>query len=624
MQTGMSKQPLAALTLGAIGVVYGDIGTSPLYTMKECFTGHSIALAPENILGILSLIFWSILLVVSLKYVVFIMRADNNGEGGILALMALVLRTLEKRPAAKWNVMLAGIFGAALFYGDGMITPAISVLSAVEGLEIITPVLKPYVIPSTIIVLIGLFAMQRWGTHSVGKLFGPIMVLWFCCLAFLGITNIIRAPEVLQAVNPVFGLTFVLHHRWEAFLALGAVVLALTGAEALYADMGHFGKQPIRLAWFAFVLPSLVLNYFGQGALLIHTPDAIQNPFYLLAPKWALAPMVILSTAATVIASQAVISGAFSLTRQAVQLGYLPRLAILHTSEKEIGQIYVPAINWMLLISIILLVIGFRSSSNLAAAYGIAVTATMVITTVLAYIVVKNLWRWNPWLSGAVFGVFLFVDGAFFSANAMKIMEGGWFPLLIGLLSFTLLTTWKRGRQILFERLSADSLPLEGFVKSLESYPPTRVQGTAIFMTSTSEGVPHALLHNLKHNKVLHERVVFLNIITEDIPFVPDIDRIQVRPLGATFFFVTASYGFKEAPDVPEILEDCGRQGLKFDMMDTSFFLSRETLVPSKMPGMALWREKIFAVMSRNAMRATDFFRIPTNRVVELGTQVEI
>ena len=623
--THAKPERVLPVALAAMGVVFGDIGTSPLYTMKEVFNGpHAVPVTPDNVIGILSLVFWALTIVVSLKYVVFIMRADNNGEGGILALMALVLRTLDKRPAAKWNVMLAGIFGAALFYGDGMITPAISVLSAVEGLEIITPVLKPYVIPSTIIVLIGLFAMQRWGTHSVGKLFGPIMVLWFCCLAFLGITNIIRAPEVLQAVNPVFGLTFVLHHRWEAFLALGAVVLALTGAEALYADMGHFGKQPIRLAWFAFVLPSLVLNYFGQGALLIHTPDAIQNPFYLLAPKWALAPMVILSTAATVIASQAVISGAFSLTRQAVQLGYLPRLAILHTSEKEIGQIYVPAINWMLLISIILLVIGFRSSSNLAAAYGIAVTATMVITTVLAYIVVKNLWRWNPWLSGAVFGVFLFVDGAFFSANAMKIMEGGWFPLLIGLLSFTLLTTWKRGRQILFERLSADSLPLEGFVKSLESYPPTRVQGTAIFMTSTSEGVPHALLHNLKHNKVLHERVVFLNIITEDIPFVPDIDRIQVRPLGATFFFVTASYGFKEAPDVPEILEDCGRQGLKFDMMDTSFFLSRETLVPSKMPGMALWREKIFAVMSRNAMRATDFFRIPTNRVVELGTQVEI
>ena len=624
MQTGVSKQPLAALTLGAIGVVYGDIGTSPLYTMKECFNGHSIPALPENIFGILSLIFWAVLLVVSLKYVVFIMRADNNGEGGILALMALVLRTLEKSPRARWNVMLAGIFGASLFYGDGMITPAISVLSAAEGLEIITPMLKPYVLPCTISVLVLLFAMQRWGTHLVGKLFGPIMVLWFSALALLGVSNIVQAPEVLQAINPAYAVSFVANHRWEAFLALGAVVLALTGAEALYADMGHFGRTPIRLAWFGFVLPALLLNYFGQGALLIHTPEATSNPFYLMVPKWAIVPMVILSTAATVIASQAVISGAFSLTRQAVQLGYLPRLAILHTSEKEIGQIYVPAINWMLLGSIILLVIGFRSSGNLAAAYGIAVTATMVITTILAFVVVRNVWKWNIWLAGSLFAVFILVDLAFFSANAMKVMDGGWFPLVIGLFSFTLLTTWKRGRQILFERLSADSLPLEGFVKSLEAYPPTRVPGTAVFMTSTSEGVPHALLHNLKHNKILHERVVFLNIFTEDIPYVPDIDRIQVRQLGESFHFVTASYGFKEAPDMPEILDACGQLGLKMDMMDTSFFLSRETLIPSKMPGMALWREKIFSLMSRNAMRATDFFKIPTNRVVELGTQVEI
>ena len=624
MQTGVSKQPLAALTLGAIGVVYGDIGTSPLYTIKECFTGHSIPLITENIFGIMSLIFWSVLLVVSLKYVIFILRADNNGEGGILALMSLVLRTLEKNPRGKWYVMLGGVFGASLFYGDGMITPAISVLSAVEGLGLIAPALQHYIIPATIVILVMLFTLQRQGTHQVGKLFAPIMLLWFSTLGVLGALSISQTPEILQAMNPRYGVVFVFEHRWEAFLVLGSVVLALTGAEALYADMGHFGRTPIRLAWFSFVLPALLLNYFGQCALLMRQPDAAHNPFYLLAPNWALVPMVILSTAAAIIASQAVISGAFSLTRQAVQLGYLPRLEILHTSEKEIGQIYIPAVNWMLLVAIILLVLGFRNSGNLAAAYGIAVTGTMLASTVLAFILVKNTWRWPLWACVLMLSFFLSLDLAFFSANAMKILDGGWFPLMAGFLLFTLLTTWKRGRQILFERLSADSLPLEGFVKSLEAYPPTRVPGTAIFMTSTSEGVPHALLHNLKHNKILHERVVFLNIFTEDIPFVPDIDRIQVRQLGDSFHFVTASYGFKEAPDMPEILEACGKLGLKMDMMDTSFFLSRETLIPSKMPGMALWREKIFSLMSRNAMRATDFFKIPTNRVVELGTQVEI
>ncbi|MFO1385249.1 MAG: potassium transporter Kup [Chitinivorax sp.] len=624
MQTGVSKQPLAALTLGAIGVVYGDIGTSPLYTIKECFTGHSIPLITENIFGIMSLIFWSVLLVVSLKYVIFILRADNNGEGGILALMSLVLRTLEKNPRGKWYVMLGGVFGASLFYGDGMITPAISVLSAVEGLGLIAPALQHYIIPATIVILVMLFTLQRQGTHQVGKLFAPIMLLWFSTLGVLGALSISQTPEILQAMNPRYGVVFVFEHRWEAFLVLGSVVLALTGAEALYADMGHFGRTPIRLAWFSFVLPALLLNYFGQCALLMRQPDAAHNPFYLLAPNWALVPMVILSTAAAIIASQAVISGAFSLTRQAVQLGYLPRLEILHTSEKEIGQIYIPAVNWMLLVAIILLVLGFRNSGNLAAAYGIAVTGTMLASTVLAFILVKNTWRWPLWACVLMLSFFLSLDLAFFSANAMKILDGGWFPLMAGFLLFTLLTTWKRGRQILFERLSADSLPLEGFVKSLEAYPPTRVPGTAIFMTSTSEGVPHALLHNLKHNKILHERVVFLNIFTEDIPFVPDIDRIQVRQLGDSFHFVTASYGFKEAPDMPEILEACGQLGLKMDMMDTSFFLSRETLIPSKMPGMALWREKIFSLMSRNAMRATDFFKIPTNRVVELGTQVEI
>ncbi|MEW9898272.1 low affinity potassium transporter Kup [Chitinivorax sp. PXF-14] len=625
-QAGSSKHGLAGLVLGAIGVVYGDIGTSPLYTIKECFAGtHAIPATPANVLGILSLIFWSILIVVSLKYVVFIMRADNEGEGGILALMTLALRSVsDTHPKSKWLMMLIGIFGASLFYGDGMITPAISVLSAVEGLNVVAPSLEHYIEPITIAVLVILFAMQRWGTARVGILFGPIMVLWFAVLAVLGVANIAHSPEVLSAINPWHAVHFFTEYTWHAFIALGAVVLALTGAEALYADMGHFGKQPIRYAWFGFVLPALLLNYFGQGALVLHNPAAVENPFFLLAPRWALLPLVVLATAATVIASQAVISGAFSMTRQAVQLGYFPRIDILHTSEKEIGQIYVPSINWMLLVSIIILVLGFRSSSNLAAAYGIAVTGTMMITTILAFIVARNLWQWNSFALGVLFIGLAIVDAAFLGANALKISQGGWFPLVMGLVTFTLLTTWKRGRMILLDRMSADALPLASFVEAIEAHPPTRVQGTAIFMASNQEGVPHALLHNLKHNKVLHERVVILTVITEDIPFVPDIDRVQISRLGETFYKVQASYGFKEDPEIAEILEDCSKQGLVFDMMDTSFFLSRETLIPSDMPGMALWREKLFAIMSRNAVKATDFFKIPPNRVVELGTQVEI
>ena len=574
-------------------------------------------------LGILSLVFWALLIVVSLKYVIFIMRADNRGEGGIMALMALTLRGVPGG-RNRWLLMSMGIFGAALFYGDGVITPAISVLSAVEGLEIATPALKPYVIPVTLAVLIGLFMFQRRGTASVGALFGPIMCIWFVTLAGLGILNIAHDPSVLQALSPLYGLHFFLDHKWHAFLALGAVVLALTGAEALYADMGHFGRRPINLAWFGFVLPALLLNYFGQGALLLHNADAAKNPFYLLAPEWALYPLVALSTLATVIASQAVISGAFSVTRQAMQLGYCPRLEVLHTSEKEIGQIYLPAINWTLLAAIIALVLGFQSSSNLAAAYGIAVTGTMAIDTILAVVVAVTVWKWSKLFGGLVIAFFLVIDLSFFGANALKILQGGWFPLAVGMAVFTLLSTWKRGREILMDRLQTGAIALEPFLSGIASHPPTRVPGTAVFLTASREGVPHAMLHNLAHNKVLHERVALLTVTTRDIPWVPEAERVQVEPLGGEFYRIVVTYGFKDEPDIPAALELCKPFGLEFSMLETSFFLSRETLIATIAPGMALWREKLFVSMMRNAGSATAFFKIPTNRVVELGTQIEL
>ncbi|MEW5942935.1 MAG: potassium transporter Kup [Pseudomonadota bacterium] len=618
------SQGLAGIAIAAIGVVYGDIGTSPLYTMKEVFNGpHAVQLSHDNVLGILSLVFWALLIVVSLKYVIFIMRADNRGEGGIMALMALTLRGVPGG-RNRWLLMSMGIFGAALFYGDGVITPAISVLSAVEGLEIATPALKPYVIPVTLAVLIGLFMFQRRGTASVGALFGPIMCIWFVTLAGLGILNIAHDPSVLQALSPLYGLHFFLDHKWHAFLALGAVVLALTGAEALYADMGHFGRRPIKLAWFGFVLPALLLNYFGQGALLLHNADAAKNPFYLLAPEWALYPLVALSTLATVIASQAVISGAFSVTRQAMQLGYCPRLEVLHTSEKEIGQIYLPAINWTLLAAIIALVLGFQSSSNLAAAYGIAVTGTMAIDTILAVVVAVTVWKWSKLFGGLVIAFFLVIDLSFFGANALKILQGGWFPLAVGMAVFTLLSTWKRGREILMDRLQTGAIALEPFLSGIASHPPTRVPGTAVFLTASREGVPHAMLHNLAHNKVLHERVALLTVTTRDIPWVPEAERVQVEPLGGEFYRIVVTYGFKDEPDIPAALELCKPFGLEFSMLETSFFLSRETLIATIAPGMALWREKLFVSMMRNAGSATAFFKIPTNRVVELGTQIEL
>ena len=540
-----------------------------------------------------------------------------------MALTALVWRGLEDRQARWWLVGL-GIFGAAMFYGDGMITPAISVLSAVEGLEVLAPALKSYVIPVTLAILLALFSIQRHGTAKVGGLFGPLMCVWFATIAALGAAAIWQDPRVLMALLPSYAFAFLTGNPLAAFLALGAVVLAVTGTEALYADMGHFGVSPIRRAWLYLVAPALVLNYFGQGALIIASPEAIKNPFYLLAPAWALLPMVILATAATVIASQAVISGAFSLTRQAIQMGYCPRLTIMHTSERQIGQIYVPFINWMLFVAVMLLVTGFKTSSNLAAAYGIAVTLAMAIDSLLIFVVLTRLWRWNPVAALAIVVPLVAIDAAFLSSNLLKIPEGGWFPIVVGGLVFTLLTTWKRGRAILLERLSAETMPIDLFIESIAANPPMRVPGTAIFLTSTPNRAPHALLHNLKHNKVLHERVVLLTLTTQDIPTVPLSDRVQIRDLGCNFQQFEAFFGFKEDPDVPELLEECGRRGQPFDMMETSFFVSRETLIATATPGMALWRERLFVSMAKNATKAIEFFNVPANRVVELGTQVEL
>jgi KUP system potassium uptake protein len=612
-----------SLSVAAVGVVYGDIGTSPLYTMREVFGGaHAVAPLHHNVLGILSLIFWSLIVVVSLKYVVFIMRADNRGEGGIMALTALALRTPRADARQLWWLTLLGMFGAALFYGDGVITPAISVLSAVEGLEVATPVLKPVVVPVTIVVIVALFLVQRRGTASVGALFGPVMCLWFAMLAVLGVRGILHQPAVLTALSPHHALSFALQDPLHAFFSLGAVVLAVTGGEALYADMGHFGRRPIRLAWFYFVLPAIFLNYLGQGALIIENPVAVKNPFYLLVPPWFLYPMVAIATLATIIASQAVISGAFSLTRQAMQLGYAPRMNFMHTSEREIGQIYVPAMNWALLAGVLALVIGFRSSSALASAYGIAVTGTMMIDTILAFIVVRSLWRWS-WPRGGLFlALFLAVDLAFFSANLHKVPEGGWFPILLGISVFTLLSTWKSGRTLMGERLKTESIPVRDFIHSLKLDMPHRVPGTSVFLTANPDGVPRSMLQNLFHNKVLHQRVVFLHVISEDVPHVPEIDRAEVRDLGEDFYLVLVRYGFKDEPDIPRALAACAEQGLPFDMMETSFFLSRETLIPKRKSDMSWWREKLFIWMFRNAGSATDFFNIPTNRVVELGAQV--
>jgi KUP system potassium uptake protein len=617
-----NKQALPAITVAAIGVVFGDIGTSPLYALKEIFNGHHpIPVTPENILGVLSLVFWAIIVLVTIKYVAIIMRADNRGEGGSLALLALVTER-AKNPRLSRIVTLLGIFAAALFYGDSMITPAISVLSAVEGMEIITPELTPYIIPITLGILTGLFFIQKRGTGAVGILFGPVMVAWFGILAILGILQIATNPAILLALNPLYAIVFVGTQPGLAFLALGSVVLAVTGGEALYTDMGHFGRFPIRLAWFGFVMPALVINYFGQGALLLVDPEAIESPFFHLTPDWALIPMVILATAATVIASQAVISGAFSVARQSIQMGLLPRMQIIHTSGMEEGQIYVPFTNWSLYLAVVALVIGFKNSSNLAAAYGIAVTGTMLIDTILVAFVMVLMWKWNRVLVAFVAGSLLIVDIAFFAANVIKIPEGGWFPLAMGIVSFTVLTTWRRGRRMVSEEMAKQSIPMGDFLQSIDDV--HRIYGTAIFMTSAKDGVPPALLHNLKHNQVLHERVVLVTVQTTDTPTVNDMERIYLHRMQKGFMRLIIRYGFMESPDIPGALELCKGHGERFDMMETTFYLSRETIVPSMGHGMLPIRARFFAIMSKNATSASDFFHIPTNRVVELGTQLVI
>ena len=617
---------LLALSLLALGIVYGDIGTSPLYAVRECFHGvHPIAVSPENIFGVLSLIFWSLVVVVMLKYHIYVIRFDNRGEGGILALMGLVGLDKSRSKMVKGTLIAIGVFGAALLYGDGMITPAISVLSAVEGLEIATPFFKPYVIPLTIVILVILFFFQRRGTAGVGAVFGPIMLVWFTTLGVLGIRGILWAPKVLLAINPIYAIRYFAANGGHGFLVLGAVFLVTTGGEALYADLGHFGEKPIQVDWFSIVGPSLVLQYFGQGALLIRNPAAASNPFYLLAPKWALYPLVILATFATVIASQAIISGVFSLTRQAIQLGYFPRMQIVHTSSVEIGQIYMPAVNWAVMVATIVLVISFRSSDALAGAYGVAVSMTMIITTLLAYVVARDLLQWSALKAGLITVAFLIGDVAFLGANLFKIAEGGWFPLLIAAIVFTLMTTWRRGRQILNTRLGEGALTPQLFVTSLKARPPVRVPGTAVFMHRTREAVPPALLHSLKHYKAMHHQVILLTVVTEEVSHLREDERLQFDNLGEGIYCVAARYGFMEEPDIPALIERIGQeQHIKVPAMDTTYFLGRETLIITRRrSGMSTWREKIFASMMRNAESAARFFRLPANRVVELGAQIE-
>ncbi|WP_333680691.1 potassium transporter Kup [Dyella sp.] len=625
MSEADTKKRLAALALGAVGVVYGDIGTSPLYTLQTALSHDGMRPTPESIYGVLSLIFWALIIVVSLKYVLFIMRADNKGEGGIMALMALTLRGVGGQPKLRWLLAIIGIFGASLFYGDGVITPAISVLSAVEGVKVAAPGLAHWVVPITAVILFFLFALQRHGTERVGKLFGPVMVIWFIVIAVLGVRMILQEPHVLYALNPYHGVRFFITHGLQAYIALGSVVLAVTGTEALYADMGHFGKRPIRLAWFNFVLPALVLNYFGQGALLLHHPEAIDNPFYKTVPSMLLYPMIALATAATVIASQAVISGAFSMTREAMSLGYSMRMPVVHTSREMSGQIFVPWINAFLLVMVLLAVFGFRSSENLSAAYGIAVTGTMAITTVLALFVARHQWGWRAPILIVVGAILLTIDIAFFSANLIKVEYGGWFPLVLGLAVFVVMTTWRRGRELVVREIKQGGLALSPFIDNIAEHPPLRVPGTAVFLTANQNAVPHALLHNLKHNKVLHERNVMLTVEVLETPMADPEERIHLSPLGSDFYSLEIRFGFAEDPNIPLALSKCAKSGLPFDLMDTTFFLSRENIVADKRrPGMALWRDRLFAFMSRNALPATAFFQIPGNRLIELGTQLEI
>ena len=619
-----TRSGLAGLTLAAVGVVYGDIGTSPLYALKEVFAHGHVRLTAENIYGVLSLVFWTLTVVVSVKYVLLILRADNNGEGGLIAMLALASQAVKSRPALRRRLLLLGIFGTAIFFGDGVITPAISVLSAVEGLGVATPALRPYVVPVTLVVLTGLFMVQRRGTASVGRLFGPVMVVWFIVLAVLGLQHIVENPAILWALSPHYALVFLLGNPAVAFIALGSVVLCVTGAEALYADMGHFGKKPIRLAWFSLAMPALVLNYFGQGAMLLEHPSKVGNPFFEMAPGWALYPLIGLATCATVIASQALITAAFSVTKQAIQLGYLPRLRILHTSVKEAGQIYVPFINWALYVCIVIAVVVFQSTTKLAAAYGIAVTIDMLITTTMTFFVIRYGWKY-PWsLCFAATGFFFIVDFVYFSANVVKVLDGGWFPVAIGAVMFLLMMTWKQGRKLMAARLREDAIDLTSFLEAVFVSPPTRVQGTAVFLVSEQGITPNALLHNLKHNKVLHATNLFVTVKQHEVPWIRFDKRCEMAPLGHDCWQVTLNFGFKNEPDVPEALALLERQGCVIDVMDTSYFLSRDIVIPTIGSGMAAWREKLFAGMHRNAAAAADFLSLPTNRVVELGSKLEI
>ncbi|MDO8450946.1 MAG: potassium transporter Kup [Rhodoferax sp.] len=619
-----SKSSLTALTLGAIGVVYGDIGTSVLYAVKEVFGSGHVPFTPDNVYGILSIFFWTLTVIVSVKYVLLVLRADNNGEGGLVAMLALASQSVKDKPALRRVLLVVGIFGTCLFYGDGVITPAISVLSAVEGLEVISPAFKKYVIPLTLVILFGLFAVQKRGTSGIGKFFGPITLVWFACIAALGVAQIVTHPTILWAISPHYALGFIWHNPGTAFIILGAVVLCVTGAEALYADLGHFGKKPIRVAWFSVVMPALTLNYFGQGALLLNNPEAVKNPFFLMAPDWALLPLVGLATLATVIASQALISGAFSVTKQVIQLGYLPRLQVQHTSVKETGQIYMPFVNWGLFVAIVLAVVMFRSSSNLAGAYGIAVTLDMLITTVLTFFVIRYHWHYPLALCIGATGLFFIVDLAFFASNLLKLFDGGWFPLMIGGAIFTLMITWKDGRRLMTAKLRVDAIDLDSFLEAVFVSPPTRVEGTAVFLTAEPGTVPNALLHNLKHNKVLHENNLFVTVRNHEVPWIGMAKRLTIESLGHDCWQVIVNYGFKNDPDLPKALQQIKGRGCELDPMTTSYFLSRDIVVPTIGSGMSQWREKLFAQMHHNASAAAEFLNLPNNSVVELGSKIEI
>lgn len=618
------RSALAGLTLGALGVVYGDIGTSPLYALKEVFHGGQVATTPENILGVLSLLFWTLTVVVSIKYVLLILRADNNGEGGLIAMLALATNAVNDRPPLRRGLLLVGLFGTAIFFGDAVITPAMTVLGAVEGIDVYQPQYHDAILPITLIVMVGLFAVQRFGTGGIGKAFGPVMMVWFLSLALLGLPHVADNPKVLAAVNPLYALDFCLRYRWVAFVALGAVVLVVTGGEALYADLGHFGKKPIRIAWYGVVMPSLVINYFGQGAMLLDNPRGVENPFFLLAPSWAEIPLFLLATAAAIVASQALITAAYSVTKQAIQLGILPRLRILHTSVRDTGQIYVPFINWGLFVLVVVAVVFFGSSTKLAGAYGVAVTIDMTITTVMTFFVIRYGWKYPLALCVAATGAFFLIDVTFLASNLLKIAAGGWFPLMIGIGMFTLMLTWKQGRRLLSDKLREDAIGLKDFLDAVFVNPPTRVAGTAVFLSAEQGVTPNALMHNLKHNKVLHEQNVFVTVKHHEVPWVGFEKRCEVQALGHCCWQVALHFGFKNEPDVPEALALLKKHGVQLDEMETSYFLSRDIVIPTVGAGMALWREKLFASMHRNAAAAADFLHLPTNRIVELGSKVEI